>query len=81
MEEIWRSTPVRDGLECYFRILQKEAMAELMHAQLLYVQNGLKKKPEVPAILKLRGARKRRRNGPFKTPEKPAFLTALEDRE
>lgn len=81
MVRIWKTTPVRDGLECYFRILQQEAKADLMHGQLLYVQGGLKKAPKMPDILKMR-TRKRRKPGGPKTPvEKPEFLKRLEERE
>lgn len=77
MREIWRTTPVRDGLECFFRMLQEDAKTDFMHSQMLFVQGGLKKAPKVPDILKRPKSRKRRK-GPFKEPEKPEFLKRLE---
>lgn len=80
MDEVHHRVRMRDGLEAFIHLLREEAASDFRHEQLMYVQGGLKKQPKLPAILKDR-PRTRPSTEPFKAPEKPRFLEALEDVE
>lgn len=80
LQAIAATVPVRDGLQAYVELMRDEAQVAYRHAQSLFVAGGLKEAPRVPDLLRER-PRRRAPGEKFVAPEKPAFLTALEQAE
>lgn len=82
MPEVWARTPVRLGLELYIRKVLEEEVIQFRHDQHLFVQGGLKKKPQLGPMMKAaelrEKKRKRQRQREFRAPEKPGWIGALE---
>jgi hypothetical protein len=56
------TSSLRDGLLDYIETLERDALEQFRHAQLLFVAGGMRTAPPLPPILRIRQARQARRD-------------------